>query len=132
MRNRTPLPATSTPGTCGVGKKRNRQDDDSTDEEATRTYKKPRTLASYAGSHAITSTRILNDVFGVHRGRNGGKKDDPEKNHHAEHPEFAHGKYGREHVSWSKDEEKSGAAAKTSLRHLYRQFKGFKKYAVRC
>jgi hypothetical protein len=106
---------TSTPGTCGIGKKRNRQDDDSTDEDATRTYKKPRTLARYAGSHAITSSRILNGVFGVHRGRNGGKKDNREKKHHAEHPEFAHGKYGGERVSSSDDEEKSGAADRKSI-----------------
>jgi hypothetical protein len=77
-----------TPERCGVGKKRNHQDDDSTDEDVTRTYKKPRTLARYAGSQAITSSQILNGGFGVHRGRNGGMKDDPEKKHHAEHPEF--------------------------------------------
>jgi hypothetical protein len=35
--------SSSTTGICGVGKKRYHQDDDSTDEEATKTYKKPRT-----------------------------------------------------------------------------------------
>jgi hypothetical protein len=109
----------STPELCGVGKKRNHQDDDPTDEDVTRTYKKPRTLAPYARLQAITSSQILNGVFGVHRGRNGGKKDDPKKKHHTEHPEFAPGKYDGERVSWSKDEEKSGAAANKSLRHLY-------------
>jgi hypothetical protein len=98
----------------------------------TRTYKKPRTLAPYARSQAITSSQILNGVFGVHRGRNGGMKDDPEKKHPTEHPEFAPGKYDGERVSWSKDEENSGAAANKSLRHLYRQFKGFLKNAARC
>jgi hypothetical protein len=94
----------STPQLCGVGKKRIRQDDESMDEDAPRTYKKPKTLS-----------RIFNGVFGVHRGRHRGKKDNPEKKHHAERPEFAHGKYGGERVSSSDDEEKSGAADRKSI-----------------
>jgi hypothetical protein len=94
----------STPELCGVGKKRIRQDDDSMDGDATRTYKKPKTLS-----------RIFNGVFGVHRGRHGGKKDDAKKKYHAERPELAHGKYGGERVSSSDDEEKSGAADRKSI-----------------
>jgi hypothetical protein len=88
----------STPELCGVGKKRFRQDDDSMDEDATRTYKKPKTLS-----------RTFN------RGRHGGKKDDTKKKHHAERPEFAHGKYGGERVSSSDYDEKSGAGDRKSI-----------------
>jgi hypothetical protein len=94
----------STPELCGVGKRRIRQDDDSMDEDATRTYKKPKTLS-----------RIFNGVFEAQRDRDGGKKDAPAKEHQAENTEYVHGKYGGERVSSSDDEEKSGAGDRKSI-----------------
>jgi hypothetical protein len=64
-----------------------------------------RFLGRFTGSHAVTSSRVLNGVFEAQRDRHGGKKDAPAKEHQAENTEFVHGKYGGERVALSESDK---------------------------